>query len=184
MALLEKLKNLRGQLQLEKMEKFKRRVSFGDLITDRWENAREYGFGTGSSCYDNVLVLGNVTVGEYTWIGPNVILDGLGSLRIGSHCSISSGVQIYSHDTVRRSVTLGSEPISFSPTSIGDGVYIGPNTVVAKGVSIGNFAVVGAMSFVNSDVPAGKKVWGCPARIVGDVEGVDAFINGSRPDQG
>lgn len=155
---------------MEKLEKFKRRVSIGDLITDRWANAQEYGFGEGSSCYDNVLILGDVAVGEDTWIGPNVILDGSGGLKIGSHCSISSGVQIYSHDTVRRSVSLGQEPIDYSPTSIGDGVYIGPNTIIGRGVTIGNSAVIGAMSFVNTDVPAGKKVWGCPARITGDVE--------------
>jgi acetyltransferase-like isoleucine patch superfamily enzyme len=168
--LLEQLRHLQRNLQASKLEKFNRRVSFGDLITDRWENAREYGFGEGSSCYDNVLVLGNVTVGEHTWVGPNVILDGSGGLQIGNHCSISSGVQIYSHDTVRRSVSLGQDPIDFSPTIIGHGVYIGPNTIVGRGVSIGDSAVIGAMSFVNRDVPAGMRVWGCPARIISDVE--------------
>ncbi|MGO4706495.1 DapH/DapD/GlmU-related protein [Microvirga sp. 2MCAF38] len=168
--MFERLKRLQRLLQLEKLGKFQRRVSFGDLLTDRWENAREYGFGKGSSCYDNVLILGDVAVGQNTWIGPNVVLDGMGGLRIGDHCAISSGVQIYSHDTVRRNVTLGREPIARSPTVIGNGVYIGPNTVIARGVSIGDSAVIGAMSFVNSDVPAGKKVWGCPARVMGDVE--------------
>jgi acetyltransferase-like isoleucine patch superfamily enzyme len=176
MSLPDQIKHLQKRLQSEKMEKFNRRVSFGDLVTDRWENAREYGFGDGSSCYDNVLILGKVEVGEHTWIGPNVVLDGSGGLRIGSHCSISSGVQIYSHDTVRRSVSLGREPISFAATSIGDGVYIGPNTIIAKGVSIGSFSVIGAMSFINSDIPPGKKAWGSPARIVGDVEDVDTSI--------
>jgi serine acetyltransferase len=38
------------------------------------------------------------------------------------------------------------------------------------GVTIGDKAIIGAMSFVNIDVPAGKKAWGCPARIVGDTE--------------
>jgi acetyltransferase-like isoleucine patch superfamily enzyme len=149
---------------------FKRRVSFGDLITDRWENAREYGFGEGTSCYDNVLILGNVKVGGNTWIGPNVVLDGTGGLSIGDYCSISTGVQIYSHDTVRRSTTLGREPIEYAPTKIGQGVYIGPNSIIAKGVTVGDFAVIGAMSFVNTDVPSKKKAWGCPARVAGDVE--------------
>ena len=157
-------------LQTEKLRDHKRRVSFGDLVTDRWENAREYGFGEGSSCYDNVLILGDVQVGAHTWIGPNVILDGSGhGLTIGSHCSISAGVHIYTHNTVRRSVTLGREGVEYAPTTIGDGVYIGPNTVVAMGVKIGDSAVIGAMSLVNRDIPARKSAWGCPARIVGDV---------------
>jgi acetyltransferase-like isoleucine patch superfamily enzyme len=168
--MLEELRAIQRALQVDKLEKFKRRVSFGDLVTDRWENARQYGFGEGSSCYDNVLILGNVTVGKHTWIGPNVILDGLGGLTIGDHCSISAGVHIYSHDTVRRSVTLGQEPIEYSPTAIGDGVYIGPNTVIKRGVCIGDHAIIGAMSYVASDIPMGRKAWGCPARVMGEVE--------------
>jgi hypothetical protein len=65
--------------------RFKRRVSVGDLLTDRWEIAREYGWGEGTSCYDNVLVIGDVRVGKHTWIGPNVILDGSGGLEIGDY---------------------------------------------------------------------------------------------------
>ncbi|MGF9764921.1 acyltransferase [Microvirga sp. 0TCS3.31] len=168
--MLEQLIQLQKQLQMEKLEKFKRRVSLGDLITDRWDNAREYGFGEGASCYDSVLILGEVIVGEHTWVGPNVILDGSGGLQIGRHCSISAGVHIYSHDTVRRTVSLGKEPIDYSPTKIGNGVYIGPNTVIAKGVTIGDAAVIGAMSFVNCDVPAAMKAWGCPARVEGNTQ--------------
>ena len=164
------LKNLQKALQSEKLEQFKRRVSFGDLITDRWENAREYGFGKGTSCYDNVLILGDVKVGENTWIGPNVVLDGSGGgLVIGDYCSISSGVQIYTHNTVRRSVSMGKDPVEYKSTRIGDGVYIGPNSIVGMGTTIGDSAVIGAMSFVDRDIPEGKKAWGCPARIIGDV---------------
>jgi acetyltransferase-like isoleucine patch superfamily enzyme len=163
--MIETLRALQKTLQLKKLAQFQRRVSFGDLITDRWENAREYGFGEGTSCYDSALVMGEVRVGCHTWIGPGTVLDGTGGLSIGDHCSISTGVQIYSHDTVQRSLTLGKAPIEYSPTKIGSGVYIGPNSVISRGVTIGDGAVVGAMSFVNHDVPAGSKVWGCPARI-------------------
>jgi acetyltransferase-like isoleucine patch superfamily enzyme len=168
--MLNILKNLQKSLQAQKLEMFKRRVSFGDLITDRWENAREYGFGEGTSCYDNVLILGDVKVGEHTWIGPNVILDGSGDgLTIGDYCSISSGVHIYTHNTVRRSVSLGKEPVEYKSTRIGNGVYIGPNSIIGMGTTIGDSAIVGAMSLVNSDIPSRKKAWGCPAHIVGDV---------------
>lgn len=169
--MLEALRALLAELQHDKIAKFKRRVSVGDLLTDRWENARAYGFGEGSSCYDNVLVLGDVRVGRDTWIGPNVILDGLGGpLVIGEHCSISSGVHIYTHDTVRWSLTLGEAPMDGAPTIVGNGVYIGPNTVVSMGVTIGDKSVIGAMSFVNTDVPSLTKAWGCPARIVGSAQ--------------
>ena len=164
MNLLQELKTLLRALQSEKMQRFKRRVSVGDLLTDRWEIAREHGFGEGTSCYDNVLILGTVTVGRHCWIGPNVVLDGLGGLSIGDHVDISAGVQIYSHDTVHRVRSGGVDPIDYAPTRIGSRVYIGPQTVIQKGVVIGDDVVIGAVSFVNTDIAAGTKVFGAPAR--------------------
>jgi acetyltransferase-like isoleucine patch superfamily enzyme len=103
-------------------------------------------------------------VGENTWIGPNVILDGSGDLSIGNYCSISAGVQIYTHDTVAWSTSLGVEGVTRSATKIGNGVYIGPNSIIQKGVVIGDGAVIGAMSFVNSDVAGNSRVFGSPAK--------------------
>ena len=108
-------------------------------------------------------------VGKNTWIGPNCILDGSGGpLVIGDYCSISAGVQIYTHDTVAWSTSLGQAEHAKAPTTIGNGAYVGPNSVIARGVTIGDRAVIGAMSFVNADIPAGKKAWGTPAKVVGD----------------
>jgi acetyltransferase-like isoleucine patch superfamily enzyme len=153
-------------LSLRKKEQFNRRVSIGDLLSERADNAEAYGFGEGTTMYDNVLVLGQVAVGRHTWIGPGCILDGSGGgLRIGDHCSISAGVQIYTHHTVDRSLSMGADPIAYAPTMIGDGVYLGPNVVVQMGVTIGNRVVVGANSFVNRDIGDGLKAFGTPARI-------------------
>jgi acetyltransferase-like isoleucine patch superfamily enzyme len=115
-----------------------------------------------------VLILGDVKVGKKTWIGPNVILDGSGGLEIGDYCSISSGVQIYTHHTVKRATSMGEAEVERAPTRIGSGVYIGPQSVIQMGVVIGDGAVIGAMSFVNRDIPAGSKAWGVPANVQGD----------------
>ena len=160
------LRDLLRELRVEMRARFKRHVSAQDLLSDRWETAREHGFGEGSSCYNNVLILGDVTVGASTWIGPNVILDGSGGLTVGSHCDISAGAQLYSHHTVKRVTSMGEAPVEYAPTVIGDGVYIGPNAVIQKGVTVGDRAVIGAMSFVNRDVPPGVMVCGVPARVV------------------
>lgn len=152
-------------LRFKMKAKHDRHVSMGDLFSDRWETARFLGFGEGSSCYNNVLVLGDVTVGKNTWIGPNVILDGSGGeLVIGDFCSISAGVQIYTHDSVAWSTSLGSKPIVKASTKIGNGVYIGPNTIVQKGVVIGEQSIIGAMSFVNKNIKPRTKVFGVPAK--------------------
>ncbi|QPF86520.1 acyltransferase [Bradyrhizobium genosp. L] len=153
-------------LAKRKKQQFNRRVSLADLLTERSENAAECGFGEGTTMYDSVLVLGNVRVGRNTWIGPGCILDGSGQgLDIGDWCSISAGTQIYTHNTVRRSVSLGVEPIDYAPTKIGHGVYIGPNAIVQMGVTIGDGAIIGANSLVNRDIPARSKAYGSPARI-------------------
>jgi acetyltransferase-like isoleucine patch superfamily enzyme len=154
-------------LQSRKRQAFGRHVPFGDLVSERSEIAASYGFGEGTTCYDSVMILGNVTVGRNTWIGPNVILDGRGGLTIGDYVSLSAGVQIYTHDSVAWSISRGAMPMPHSPTTIGSGAYIGPNTVIQRGVEIGEGAVIGAMSYVDSSVPAGMKAWGVPARIIG-----------------
>lgn len=155
-------------LAVRKKQQFERRVSVGDLLTERAENAAAYGFGEGTTMYDNVLVRGDVRVGENTWIGPGCILDGSGgTLQIGDWCSISAGAQIYTHHTVNRSISLGEKPIDCAPTTVGNGVYIGPNAVIQMGVTLGDGVVVGANSFVNRDVPSGAKAFGSPAQIRG-----------------
>ena len=159
------LKNTLHTLREEIRKNYDRHVSVGDLLIDRWETANFYGFGEGTSSYNNVLIIGDVKVGKYSWIGPNVILDGSGGLTIGDYVSISAGVQIYTHDTVDWSTSRGQEPIAKSPTKIGDGVYIGPNSVIQKGLTLGKRAIIGAMSFVNCNVPEGAKAFGSPAKI-------------------
>lgn len=158
--------------------RFKRSLPFADYVVDRWEKAKELGFGEGTSVYDSVLVLGEVTVGRDTWIGPFVVLDGSGGLQIGSNCSISAGVQVYTHDTVEWALSGGKAPAERAPTRIGDKCYIGPNTVIAKGVTIGNGCVIGASSLVLHDIPAGSKAFGTPCRVVGSARSRSSNIGG------
>jgi acetyltransferase-like isoleucine patch superfamily enzyme len=120
-----------------------------------------------TSVYQHAYVYGDVTVGEHTWIGPMTVLDGSGGLTIGSWCSVSAGVQIYTHSTVRWAVSGGSAEYEYAPTTIGVRTFIGPASVVAKGVTIGDGCVVGAHAFVNRDLHAGSLAFGLPARVVG-----------------
>lgn len=165
--LLSKLKLLWLQRRREVDSAFKRTLPFGDYIVDRWEKAKELGFGEGTSIYDSAIVFGDVKVGQETWIGPLVILDGSGGLVIGSHCSISAGVQIYSHDSVKWAISAGESEYEYEKTVIGDNCFIGPNTIIAKGVTIGNSCIIGANSLVLHDMPSESKAYGTPCRVVG-----------------
>lgn len=158
MDLKKDIQSLVEELRSLMKNNFNRHVSVQDLLTDRWETAEFYGFGEGTSCYNNVLIIGDVKVGKNTWIGPNVILDGFAGLEIGDYVSISAGVQIYTHNTVGWSTSLGKESAKKEATKIGSGVYLGPNSIIQMGTTIGDKAIVGAMSFVNKNIPD-EGVW-------------------------
>ena len=165
--LLEELRLLLAQERLAVLQQWNRNLPFADYIVDRWQKARDLGFGEGSSIYDSTLVLGEVKVGSNTWIGPFTVLDGSGGLEIGDNCSISAGVQIYTHDTVTWAISGGIQQSERAPVHIGSRCYIGPNVVISKGVTIGDGCVIGANSFVNHDIPSGTKAWGTPVRCHG-----------------
>ena len=163
------LRSLHEGLREGVMERWNRSLPFPDEVFDRWERAAFLGFGEGASVYESSVIIGDVAVGNGTWVGPNTILDGSAGLTIGAHCSISAGVQIYTHQTVAWSLSGGVADAARAPVTIGDRCYLGPTAIVSMGVNIGDQSVVGAGSFVNRDVPARSVVFGTPARVVGRV---------------
>ncbi|MBM3176573.1 MAG: acyltransferase [Bacteroidetes bacterium] len=164
--LFNKLNSLKEQIDILLKESFDRALPFPDVLFDRWQRATKLGFGRGTSIYDSSYIFGKVHVGENTWIGPFTILDGSGGLRIGNNCSISAGVQIYTHDTVNWAVTGGVAPYDYAETSIGNNCYIAPNCIISKGVHIDNNCIIGANSFVNASFPAYSKLAGNPAKLI------------------
>ncbi len=165
----DELRALHDALGAQMRREHDRDLPFEELVFDRWERARSLGFGEGASIYHNAYVFGDVTVGAGTWIGPFVMLDGSGGLEIGATCSISTGVHIYTHDTVRWALSGGTHEPERGPVRIGACTYIGAQAVVLKGVTIGEHCVVGAGALVNRDVPPFSIVGGVPARVRGRV---------------
>ena len=155
----------------EVKRKWNRVLPFNELISDRWEKANFLNGKKGSSVYDNSYVFGKVSIGKNTWIGPYTILDGSGGkLSIGNFCSISSGVQIYTHNTVKWALSGGKAEYEKKSVRIGDNCYIGPYSVISMGSSIGKGSVIGTLSFVNSKIPSYSIAFGSPAKIVGRVK--------------
>ena len=150
---------------------FSRSLSFQDAMFDRWERAKNLGFGDGSSIYNSAAVFGNVSVGEKTWIGLNVLLDGSGGIiKIGHTCSIASGVHIYTHDSIAWALSSGQYGYQKGMVTIGNSTYIGSQSVISAGVNIGTQSVIGANSYVNTNVPELSIYAGSPAKKIGHVE--------------
>jgi len=102
-----------------------------------------------------------VEIGDYSWIGDDVVLYSLEPIRIGCHCVISQKSYLCtgSHDIQDPAFTLITSQIT-----IGNGVWIATDCFIAPGVQIGANAVVGARSSVFSNIPAQQVCWGTPAR--------------------
>jgi acetyltransferase-like isoleucine patch superfamily enzyme len=97
-------------------------------------------------------------------INNNVVLDGRGSLNIGSNVNISPYVQIYTaeHDVNSSNFEYVSEKVV-----IEDYAWISTNSIVLPGVTIGKGAVVSAGALVTKDVEPYAIVGGVPAKKIG-----------------
>jgi len=166
----QNLTSLYKKRRSEIKKKWNRVLPFNELISDRWEKAKFLNGKLGSNIYDNSFVFGKVSIGKNTWVGPYTILDGSGGkLTIGDYCSISSGVQIYTHNTVDWALTGGKAEYQKKSVRIGDNCYVGPNSIISMGTSIGKCSVIGSLSYVNSKIPPYSIAVGSPAKIVGKI---------------
>ncbi|MBE9127068.1 MULTISPECIES: hormogonium polysaccharide biosynthesis acetyltransferase HpsU [unclassified Coleofasciculus] len=102
-----------------------------------------------------------VEIGDYSWIGDDVVLYSLEWIRIGCHSVISqkSFLCTGSHDIQDPAFSLTTAEII-----IGNGVWIAADCFVSPGVQIGSNAVIGTRSSVFSNIPAQQVCWGTPAR--------------------
>ncbi len=165
-----------ADLRREMRARFNRHVPAGTLLNDRWQLARDLGFGDHTSIYDESLVLGDVRVGEHCWIGPYTVLDGdAAPLTIGNWNSIGAGSQIYTHHTIDWALTGGAAKSYSAPTTIGSCCFISPLTVIGAGSTIGDHSFVATRSYVQGDFPAFSYIAGAPAKVVGRVE-IDGAI--------
>jgi acetyltransferase-like isoleucine patch superfamily enzyme len=97
------------------------------------------------------------------------------SVRIGNDTIVAPGVQIYDNPSHPLSpgtrLRKESAPLDdAAPVIIGSNVWIGTRSMILRGVTIGDGAVVGAMAIVTKDVPPATFVAGKPARVIRSVQ--------------
>ena len=120
--------------------------------------------------YNSATLIGDVEIGKNTWIGPFCLLDGGGGLKIGQYCSISTGCQLITHDSVKWALSGGRLPYDYGSITVGDCCFIGSHAVVTRGVTIGNHCLIGAGAVVTNDVSDFIIAGGVPARPIGRVD--------------
>jgi acetyltransferase-like isoleucine patch superfamily enzyme len=119
----------------------------------------------GSDCNINchVLIENDVVIGNFVTIKPGVqIWDGI---RIGDYVFIGPNVT-FTNDLTPRSKQY---PDHFLKTKIDNGASIGANSTIIAGIEIGQYAMIGAGSLVNKNIPAFTLWYGNPARHKGYV---------------
>lgn len=109
-----------------------------------------------------------ISIGKGTYVGEfNNFRVGGADLLIGENCVISQHITIItSNHDIKKDVLINKQPWEMKPVIIGDDVWIGANSIILPGISVGNGAVIGAGSVVTKDVPEDAIVVGNPAKII------------------
>lgn len=99
-------------------------------------------------------------------------------ITIGNNVYITSGCQFITHDGGTLILRKEVPDLELTaPIIIGNDVYIGLNTVILPGVTIGNRCIIGAGSIVTEDIPDNSAAAGVPARVI---KTVDAYLDGAK----
>lgn len=128
---------------------------------------RAFGAKIGNKCYiaasTYVHLPWKLTLGDSVSIDEKCYLQG--EIHIGANTSIGNNVHMVSegHNVRSRYFEGVSRPIR-----IGCGVFIGGDAYIARGVTIGQFSVVGAKSVVWHDLPENVIAFGHPCQVKGE----------------
>lgn len=121
-------------------------------------------------CHFEVGATGVLSIGTRTVIGPYTRIHAATQVCIGARCMISWNCSIFDSIGHRMWLEDQDEAAIEAPITIGEDVWIGPYSIIMKGVTIGNNCIIGAGSVVRRDVPPNSLAYGNPARIVGKVD--------------
>jgi acetyltransferase-like isoleucine patch superfamily enzyme len=168
--LLDALQSLYKKVRNYTFAKYKRINPFYEDLFSWKERGRFWTQKNNVTIYNSATIVGDVEIGEHSWIGPFSSIDGSGGVKIGHHCSISAGCQLASHDTVKWALSGGIEAYEYKSIIIGNCCFLGSHVIVSKGVIIGDHCLVAAGSVVTKNVESFSIVGGVPAKKIGYIE--------------
>ncbi|MCC3418793.1 MAG: colanic acid biosynthesis acetyltransferase WcaF [Microcoleus sp. PH2017_01_SCD_O_A] len=102
-----------------------------------------------------------IEIGDYSWIGDDVVLYSLDRIAIGKHCVISQKSYLCTGTHDPQDPAFG---LITASVIINNGVWIAADCFIGPGVAIGANALIGARSSVFENMPAGFVCTGTPCR--------------------
>ena len=138
--------------------------------------------GEGTTVWQFSVILNDAKIGKNCNINALTLIEN--DVVIGNNVTVKSGVQIWDGLRIEDNVFIGpnvtftndflprskKRPVAFLKTIIKHNASIGANSTIIGGITIGEFAMIGAGSVVTKDVPAFALVYGNPARQRGWVD--------------
>jgi UDP-2-acetamido-3-amino-2,3-dideoxy-glucuronate N-acetyltransferase len=136
--------------------------------------------GDGSRVWHFVHVCAGARIGGNCSLGQNVFVGN--KVVIGDNCKIQNNVSIYDNVTLEDNVFCGPSMVftnvynpranivrkdQYRDTLVKQGATLGANCTIICGVTVGEYAFIGAGAVVKDDVPAYALMVGVPARQVG-----------------
>lgn len=139
--------------------------------------------GEGTKIWHFCHVMSGAKIGKNCSLGQNVNVGG--KAIIGDGVKIQNNVSVYDDVVIEDDVFCGPSCVftnvinprafverkhEYKQTVIKKGASIGANATIVCGVTVGEYALIGAGSVVTKDVPAYALVYGSPARVRGRVD--------------
>ncbi|WP_405120530.1 UDP-2-acetamido-3-amino-2,3-dideoxy-D-glucuronate N-acetyltransferase [Pseudomonas leptonychotis] len=136
--------------------------------------------GEGSRVWHFVHVCGGARIGRGVSLGQNVFVGN--KVVIGDNCKVQNNVSVYDNVTLEEGVFCGPSMVftnvynprslierkdQYRDTLVKKGATLGANCTIVCGVTISEYAFVGAGAVINKDVPAFALMVGVPARQIG-----------------
>jgi UDP-2-acetamido-3-amino-2,3-dideoxy-glucuronate N-acetyltransferase len=136
--------------------------------------------GEGSRVWHWVHICGEAKIGRRVSLGQNVFVGN--KVSIGDDCKIQNNVSVYDNVTLEEGVFCGPSMVftnvynprslierksEYRNTLVKKGVSLGANCTIVCGVTIGEFAFVGAGAVINKDVKPYALMVGVPAKQIG-----------------
>ena len=110
--------------------------------------------------------VGDIHIGDKTIVGIGSVI--IGPVSIGNNVMIAQNIVISGLNHGYEDVTIppSEQDVTCRPIIISDNVWIGANSVITAGVTLGKHCVIGAGSIVTKNIPDYSVAVGNPARVI------------------